>query len=83
MYGKMPESEFVEDKGSSAVTFIATKNMKEDYLKTKINFNDKKEDGVIPEQHVGKGQKKQACKVLCLHLCANSAEINNEIEEAA
>ena len=83
--------EFVEDKELICSDFYCDeKHESEDYLSaTKINFNDKKEDGVIPEKgwESARSHKEpkasMACKGLCLHLCANSAEINNEIEEAA
>ena len=67
---EIPESEFVEDKELVPVTFIATKNMKAKVPgATKINFNDKKEDGVIPEKKAGKvraakePKASMACKV--------------------
>ena len=56
MYGKIPESEFAEDKELICSDFYCDeKHESEDYLSaTKINFNDKKEDWVIPEKKAGK-----------------------------
>ena len=56
MYGKIPESEFAEDKELICSDFCCDEKYEsKDYLSaTKINFNDEKEDRVDPEKKAGK-----------------------------